>query len=415
MRAFQLLILSIIFASMCNISPHAVRRDPVVLNYIESAQALVSDDPIAINALREIRDWCPGTLWHGQIIRDPSCSAKQTCIFALRPRTDGSKWVTSWLAMVSHNDRCMVLLDLDLSRLSQGLLLLHEAVHVLQTRRMERGESIAYYEREREAYAAQVRALDRALRGQLTGLLDHLLDANSSGDTAEVERVYNDIMNRFPVANNPADRDFRQIHIPVALALRAAERQSGGRNELGASVLEWLLHFEEHPPVEIGLVSRMTVPQRLFPNDTPEFQETPTTPMVQAATVARRRQPVPLNRRNSDPRVDVALANLGLATIASAERSVDGPASLRAQRDFVTGLQQVVTSQSSSAAERVLQVNLPGFAGMLCEFRDPEMAALVSNLLRPLNNISRQQYRFSDAEIRRYEGLLSRCIPRGAP
>ncbi len=109
------------------------------------------------------------------------------------------------------------------------------------------------------------------------------------------------------------------------------------------------------------------------------------------------------------PREDLALAQQGEGHIATAaEHGERDPVHRAAQRNVVTGLDNIVTSRSAPAAERFLQRTLPSVASMDCAFRDPAMAEHVRMQLRPLNALARPQARLSEADLVRYERDL-RC------
>lgn len=109
------------------------------------------------------------------------------------------------------------------------------------------------------------------------------------------------------------------------------------------------------------------------------------------------------------PREDLALAQQGEGHIATAaEHGERDPVHRAAQRNVVTGLDNIVTSRSAPAAERFLQRTLPSVARMDCAFRDPAMAEHVRMQLRPLNALARPQARLSEADLVRYERDL-RC------
>lgn len=109
------------------------------------------------------------------------------------------------------------------------------------------------------------------------------------------------------------------------------------------------------------------------------------------------------------PREDVALAQQGEGQIATAvDHGERDPIHRVAQRNVVTGVDQIVTSHSPAAAERFLQRNLPSIASMDCAFRDPAMAEHVRMQLRPMNALARPANRLSETDLLRYEREL-RC------
>ena len=109
------------------------------------------------------------------------------------------------------------------------------------------------------------------------------------------------------------------------------------------------------------------------------------------------------------PREDVAMAQQGEGQVGNAAQTAErDPIHRQAQRTLVAGVDQIVASHSSGAAERFLQRNLPSIASMDCSFRDPAMAEHVRMQLRPMNALARPQVRLSEADLTRYEREL-RC------
>ena len=109
------------------------------------------------------------------------------------------------------------------------------------------------------------------------------------------------------------------------------------------------------------------------------------------------------------PREDLALAQQGEGQVnTAADHAERDPIHRVAQRNLVTGVDQIVTSRSPAAAERFLQRNLPSIASMDCAFRDPAMAEHVRMQLRPMNALARPANRLSEADLVRYEREL-RC------
>jgi len=109
------------------------------------------------------------------------------------------------------------------------------------------------------------------------------------------------------------------------------------------------------------------------------------------------------------PPEDLAMAQQGEGQIATAaEHGERDPIHRVAQRNVVTGVDQIVTSRSPAAAERFLQRNLPSIASMDCAFRDPAMAEHVRMQLRPMNALARPANRLTEADLVRYEREL-RC------
>jgi hypothetical protein len=109
------------------------------------------------------------------------------------------------------------------------------------------------------------------------------------------------------------------------------------------------------------------------------------------------------------PREDLALAQQGEGQVAAAAETAErDPIHRVAQRNVVSGVDQIVTSHSPAAAERFLQRNLPSIASMDCQFRDPAMAEHVRMQLRPMNALARPANRLSEADLARYEREL-RC------
>lgn len=114
-------------------------------------------------------------------------------------------------------------------------------------------------------------------------------------------------------------------------------------------------------------------------------------------------------RGPAPPREDPVLAQQGEGHIATAaEHGERDPVHRAAQRNVVTGLDNIVTSRSAPAAERFIQRTLPSVASMDCAFRDAAMAEHVRMQLRPLNALARPAVRLSEADLVRYERDL-RC------
>ena len=103
------------------------------------------------------------------------------------------------------------------------------------------------------------------------------------------------------------------------------------------------------------------------------------------------------------------MAQQGEGQVGNAAQTAErDPIHRQAQRTLVAGVDQIVASHSSGAAERFLQRNLPSIASMDCSFRDPAMAEHVRMQLRPMNALARPQVRLSEADLTRYEREL-RC------
>ena len=103
------------------------------------------------------------------------------------------------------------------------------------------------------------------------------------------------------------------------------------------------------------------------------------------------------------------MAQQGEGHIATAaEHGERDPIHRVAQRNVVTGVDQIVTSRSPAAAERFLQRNLPSIASMDCAFRDPAAAEHVRMRLREMNDILPEAERLSEAQLTRFERDL-RC------
>lgn len=103
------------------------------------------------------------------------------------------------------------------------------------------------------------------------------------------------------------------------------------------------------------------------------------------------------------------MAQQGEGHIATAaEHGERDPIHRGAQRNVLTGVDQIVASRSPAAAERFLQRNLPSIASMDCAFRDPAMAEHVRMQLRPMNALARPANRLTEADLVRYEREL-RC------
>lgn len=109
------------------------------------------------------------------------------------------------------------------------------------------------------------------------------------------------------------------------------------------------------------------------------------------------------------PPEDLAMAQQGEGQIAAAAAHGErDPIHRVAQRNVLTGVDQIVASRSPAAAERFLQRNLPSIASMDCAFRDPAMAEHVRMQLRPMNALARPANRLTEADLVRYEREL-RC------
>jgi len=162
----------------------------------------------------------------------------------------------------------------------------------------------------------------------------------------------------------------------------------------------------DHPaPAPVAVIPPPAPP----PAECPPPVECPAPPPPCPAVVAATGTGTGTGHGPPPPREDLALAQQGEGQIATAtDHAERDPIHRVAQRNVVTGVDQIVTARSPAAAERFLQRNLPSIASMDCAFRDPAMAEHVRMQLRPMNALARPANRLSEADLVRYEREL-RC------